>query len=298
MYLRLKKLKCYFVVLVFVFSCTTISTQVISHGKILESKSFESTILRRPVAYSIYLPPDYELSNRSYPVLYLLHGFTDNETAWVQFGEANVAADIAIAERNAPPMIIVMPDAGVSWYINDYLGKTKYEDMFFKEFIPYIEKNYRIRSAKEFRAVGGLSMGGYGALIYSFRHPEMFSSCVALSAGVHTDSEAIEKIKNRKNFYQEVYGPMNGDSLPAHWEQSNVLDLARNLPKDTLSLVKYYIDCGDKDAVIIGNCELNLIMVRKAVPHEFRVREGAHNWTYWRTGIADGLKFIGQSFHR
>jgi S-formylglutathione hydrolase FrmB len=270
----------------------------VPQGKVYESKSMESKILGRLVKYSIYLPADYELSNRSYPVLYLLHGYTDNETAWVQFGEINATADNAIANREAPPMIIVMPDAGVSWYINDYAGKVKYEDMFFEEFIPYIEKNYRIRNSKEFRAVGGLSMGGYGALVYSFRHPEMFSSCVALSAGLHTDGGMLERLKINTANNTDVFGPLKTDSLPSYWKEFNVLNMAKNISKEKLIEVKYYIDCGDKDKLTIGNCNLHLILKDRGVPHEFRVREGDHNWEYWRTGIVDGLKFIGNTFHR
>jgi enterochelin esterase-like enzyme len=269
-----------------------------SQGKVIESKTMDSKILSKQVKYSIYLPPDYDISARSYPVLYLLHGYSDNETAWVQFGEVNSTADKLISQQEAPAMIIVMPDAGVTWYINDYLGKTRYEDMFFNEFIPYIEKTYRIRTSKEFRAVGGLSMGGYGALGYSMRHPEIFSSCIALSSGVHTNDEALERFKNIKYNFTDVYGPLAGDSLPAYWKLYNILDIASTFPKETLESVKYYIDCGDKDFLIASNCELHLILKKRGIAHEFRVREGEHNWTYWRVGIADGMKFIGKSFHR
>jgi enterochelin esterase-like enzyme len=269
-----------------------------SQGKVIESKTMDSKILLKQVKYSIYLPPDYDISTRSYPVLYLLHGYTDNETAWVQFGEVNSTADKLISQQEAPAMIIVMPDAGVTWYINDYLGKTRYEDMFFNEFIPYIEKTYRIKSNKEFRAVGGLSMGGYGALGYSMRHPEMFSSCVALSAGVQTNNEAVEAFKNKRLIFNEIYGPISGDTLPAYWKLYNILEIAGSFPIETLGSVKYYIDCGDKDFLIAGNCELHLILKKRGIAHEFRVREGEHNWTYWRVGIAEGMKFIGKSFHR
>jgi enterochelin esterase-like enzyme len=280
-----------------IFGSTKAKTNV-PQGKVLESKSMESKILGKPIKYSIYLPSDYEISNRYYPVFYLLHGYTDNETAWIQFGEINTTADNAIANREATSMIIVMPDAGVNWYINDYAGKVKYEDMFFQEFIPFIEKTYRIKPLKEYRAVGGLSMGGYGALLYSFRHPEMFSSCVALSAGIHVNEEMFDRLKNNTSNSTDAYGPLKGDSLPDHWKAFNILDMAKIYPKEKLSQVKYYIDCGDKDKLTVGNCSLHLILRDRGVPHEFRVREGDHNWTYWRTGIGEGLKFIGNSFHR
>ena len=89
---------------------------------------------------------------------------------------------------------------------------------------------------------------------------------------------------------------MQGDSLPEHYQNYSVLQLAANRPKESLDSVKYYIDCGDKDFLIEGNCALHIIMKNRGIKHEFRVREGEHNWTYWREGIADGLKFVGKCY--
>ncbi len=161
------------------------------NGKVIESLKFDSKLVSYPVEYSVYLPADYETSQRSYPVLYLLHGYSDDETGWIQFGEANSVADKAIASGDATPCIIVMPDGKVSWYVNSFDGKDPWEDMFVKEFIPFIEKEYRIRPKKEFRAIAGLSMGGNGALLLSMRNPDLFSSCVAMSAGTFTDEEIL-----------------------------------------------------------------------------------------------------------
>jgi len=269
-----------------------------SQGKVTESIVMKSKILSKEVRYSIYLPEDYETSHRSYPVLFLLHGYTDDETAWIQFGEVQKTADKLISQGEIPPMIIVMPDAGKTWYVNDYKGQILYEDMFIKEFIPYVENIYRIRKSKEFRAVGGLSMGGFGALYYAMKHPDLFSSCIALSAGVHVDSTMIRKLKAGSNNLVEVFGPMKGDSLPEYWKENNILTLAENCSVNQLSSVHYYIDCGDKDALIVGNSTLNNIFMRRKIPHEFRVRSGEHNWTYWRTGIIEGLIFAGNYFHR
>ena len=134
-------------------------------GQVIQEKTVKSTVLNKNVNYTIYVPADYDQSQRSYPVVYLLHGYTDDNTAWLQYGEVNRYADQAIADGTIPPMIIVMPDADSSFYINSYDGKEKYEDFFIKEFIPAIEKTWRIKGQKRFRAVAGLSMGGYGTLI-------------------------------------------------------------------------------------------------------------------------------------
>lgn len=116
-------------------------------GKVFDDLTLDSKILKGDRKYAIYLPPGYETSQRRYPVLYLLHGSGDDQTGWVQFGEVEHIADKAINEGYATPMIIVMPDAntGRRGYWNDIRGEWRYEDFFFQEFIPYIEKTYRIK---------------------------------------------------------------------------------------------------------------------------------------------------------
>jgi len=273
----------------------------VPHGKVLEGLAFKSELLKYDVNYAIYLPPDYDTSTRKYPVVYLLHGYTDDESAWVQFGEVNLAADNAIESREIPPMIIVMPDAGVTWYMNDYQNKESWEDMFIKEFIPYIESTYRIRAKKEFRGVSGLSMGGYGSLMYALRYPDMFAACAAFSSAVWTDEEFLTM--DEKGF-NEMFDKLIGKNLKGearrtkHWKEHHPLDLARTLPEESLKKFRLYMDCGDDDFLIKGNCSLHFVLKDRNIPHEFHVRDGAHNWTYWRTGITDALKFIGQSFHR
>lgn len=274
---------------------------VCAQGKVLESLSFHSKILGRGVKYSIYLPPDYSTSSRSYPAVYLLHGYTDNETAWVQFGEVNRYADQAIAAGEIPPMIIVMPDAGVTWYVNDYAEKIRYEDMFIQELIPYMEQTYRIRAAKEFRGISGLSMGGYGSLLYSLHHPDMFAACAAFSAAVWTDDEITSMDQQQYDgWLSAVYGPAKTpkDRLSDHYRKNSVLDLVKAIPEAQKKDVRFYIDCGDDDFLYRGNSALHVLMRDLNIPHEYRTRDGGHSWVYWRTGITDGLKFIGMSFHR
>jgi enterochelin esterase-like enzyme len=270
-------------------------------GQVLEGLKLSSSVLGRDVAFAVYLPPDYAASTRRYPVVYLLHGYTDDESGWIQFGEVGLAADRAIAEREIPPMIIVMPDGGVSWYINDQSGKVRYEDMFIQELIPHVDGAYRTRPSREFRGIAGLSMGGWGTLVQSLRHPELFEACAAFSAAVWEDEDILGM---KQDTWDKVIGPVLGvglagkDRLTPHFRGVNPLDLAKSLPEDSLKKVRYYIDCGDDDFLIKGNCALHLLLTDRKIPHEFRVRDGGHAWSYWRTGIVDGLKFIGQGFQR
>jgi enterochelin esterase-like enzyme len=290
-----------FAVILFLTVSIRLFSQPVPQGQVLEGFAMKSKILDRDVRFAVYLPPDYQTSTRRYPVVYLLHGFTDDESAWIQFGEINTAADRAIAECEIPPMIIVMPDAGVTWYINDAGGKVRYEDMFIQEFIPFIDGKYRTRPLKEFRGVAGLSMGGWGSLVYSMKHPGLFAACAAFSAGIHTDEEIVARPDED---YDRVFGDLFGHQLRGrarlseHFRKNNPFDLVKTWPLDSLKSVRYYLDCGDDDFMSAGNAMFHILLSEKGIPHEYRVRDGAHNWTYWRTGIIDGLKFIGENFHR
>lgn len=270
-------------------------------ARLLESMMLNSSLLNRAVKYSIYLPPDYYTSNRRYPVLYLLHGISDNETSWVQFGEADRIADAGIRSGEIPPMIIVMPDAGATFYINDYQSKVRYEDMFVQEFIPHIDSTFRTRPQRDYRAVSGLSMGGYGSLVLAMHHPELFVACAALSAAVRTDESLVNVPDERYNtVYAPLYsGPVKGEErLTITWKRNSPITLAKSAPEGDLTKVRWYIDCGDDDGLTVGNAMLHIALLDRKIPHEYRARDGAHTWSYWRTGLPDVLKFIAVSFHR
>ncbi len=270
-------------------------------GLLKESLKVKSTALGKDVEYSIYLPSDYDKSNRRYPVMYLLHGYGDDETGWSQFGEVNLIADKAIQSGESTSMIIVMPDAGVTWYINSFDGKTKYEDFFIKELIPHIDATYRTRTKKDYRAVAGLSMGGYGTLIMATKHPELFSSAAPLSAAVWTDDEVINM---QDEWWDGALAMLFGNNLKGkarineHFLKNSILKIVETGNAEELKKVRYYIDCGDGDFLIKGNMELHALMIDKQIPHEFRVRDGEHNWTYWRDALPVVMKFVSESFHQ
>lgn len=273
----------------------------IPHGRVVEEQSVSSDLLGREIPYSVYLPPGYDRSQRSYPVVYLLHGYTDDEKAWVQFGEVQKTADRGIANRTIPPMVIVMPDADSTWYINDAAGTEPYEDAIFQEFIPAVEDTYRIRSEEQFRGVAGLSMGGYGTLVWAMHHPDMFAAASAFSAGIFTE----ESMRNMPwEQYKVPFAPLFGggeepeERITEHFRANSPLHLARTTSVDSLESVRWRIDCGDDDFLYEGNSRLHIALRDREVAHEYRVRNGAHNWTYWRDHIGKGLAFIGESFHR
>lgn len=277
-------------------SMTLTLSAVSQNGKVMDNLSMTSKILKMERKYAIYLPPDYETSQRSYPVLYLLHGAGDDQTGWVQFGEILNIAGKAIDEGKATPMIVVMPDAntGKRGYVNGIKGDWRYEDFFFEEFMPFIEKAYRIKGEKRYRAIAGLSMGGEGTFIYALHHPELFSAACPLSAA--TGPASVDEMKN----YMLWQGTENVSDAEkkAYFEKYSVLSLINNMKDDQKKAVRWYIDCGDDDFLYEGNSLAHIAMRKKEIPHEYRTRDGGHTWTYWRTALPAVLEFVSMSFHQ
>ncbi|HCX22795.1 MAG: 1,4-beta-xylanase [Flammeovirgaceae bacterium] len=265
------------------------------YGKVYDDLSVESKILKSQRKFAIYLPPDYESSQRSYPVLYLLHGATDNHTGWVQFGEVRRIADEAINSGKATPMIIVMPDADTErmGYFNSIDEKWRYEDFFFEELMPYVEKTYRIKGEKRYRAIAGLSMGGGGTFMYAMRHPELFSSACPLSAYVG----ALD-LESMKRWMPEEEKKLGDEKLEAYRQKNNALELMKQRTKEELNSVRWFIDCGDDDFLFEGNSLMHIALTKAQVKHEYRVRDGAHNWTYWRDSLPVVLRFVSDAFHQ
>ena len=266
-------------------------------GTVYDDLSMHSDILNMDRKYAIYLPPDYESSKRSYPVLYLLHGSGDDQTGWVQFGEVLHIADKAINEGNATPMIIVMPDANAvhRGYFNDPKNEWRYEDFFFEEFMPFVEKTYRIKGEKRYRAVAGLSMGGGGSFMYALHHPELFSSACPLSAS--TGPLSLEETEKRlKRSYKET--SFSKSEIENYYKKHSAIELIKSIPVKDIKSVRWFIDCGDDDFLFEGNSLVHIEMRKKEIPHEFRIRDGEHTWTYWRESLPVVLDFVSMAFHQ
>ncbi|MEI7422671.1 MAG: alpha/beta hydrolase-fold protein [Prolixibacteraceae bacterium] len=266
-----------------------------SGGKVFDNLSMPSKILKMDRKYAIYLPPDYETSQRSYPVLYLLHGSGDDQSGWIQFGEVKNITDKAIMDGKCTAMIIVMPDGntGQKGYFNSPGGDWNYEDFFFKELIPFVEKTYRARTEKKYRAVSGLSMGGGGTFMYALHHPELFSSACPLSAYIGPLS--LDEAAGR---WDKQYPGTSKENMEKYYKRHSALELINSMPDDQKKAVRWYIDCGDDDFLYEGNCLAHIAMRKKDIPHEFRTRDGGHTWTYWRDALPTVLEFVSQAFHQ
>ena len=277
-----------------VFAFLLLAVSLTSQASRIVTDSIESKILGEKVLYNIYLPNGYEQSSKMYPVVYLLHGFSDDYTAWRDKGRMQDVADELIESGEACEMIIVMPNAGGPDTRNTWNGYFNmpgwnYEDFFFQEFLPQVEKKYHGAGDKGHRAVMGLSMGGGGSTVYCQRHPDMFSSCYAMSAWLDNQSNNVDAGQEKDKRYYVSEAVKEHSAL-------RFVEQADEETKKQLRSVKWFFDCGDDDFLFDQSIRLHQLMRNARIKDELRVRNGVHNWEYWHLALRMALPFASRNF--
>lgn len=223
--------------------------------------TLRSDIMNTSVKYSIYLPESYD-GTKKYPVLYMLHGYDGNNNDWLQDNTGGIwkgggtmpAYAREYAEKTGKELIIVAPDGGNNFYCDGYNGGPKYMSFFFQEFIPYIESTYAVKAEKGSRAIGGLSMGGYGSLYYGTLHPEMFCYVYACSAAINIGIAAPDPAK----LLADAVGAGKTDELPG-----------------------FTLEIGTEDTTVGSNDPFINTLAAYGIPYEYITRSGAHDWRFW-----------------
>jgi len=265
--------------------------------RLLTNQYIQSTILKRNVYYNVLLPKDYDSTKKSYPVVYLLHGYGDNNTAWINGGYIQYYVDLYAAQT--VPMIYVMPDGYNTYYVNKYDGTFPYMDMFVQELVPAIDTLFRTIKDASGRAVMGYSMGGYGALILPAKNPNVFKTSVVLSMSFRTDAQYM--VESQDGWNSQWASNFGGIGLKGTQRLTDYFKT--NSPfyyyKNSVPNVNLFIDCGDDEESLIFTSDTLHDMLRNLnVPHEFRVRNGAHTWTYWDSALPEALKYIGYAVQK
>jgi len=268
-----------------------------------KDNSIQSNILNSSVKYSIYLPEGYkENLEQTYSVVYLLHGYGDDNNSWND-ESLDVTGVIMMLEKagRISPMIYVLPQGFNSYYVNRYTGRYNYMDMFIKELVPHIDSVYRTKADREHRAVVGYSMGGFGAMVLPSLNPDVFSVSVPLSMSFRTDAQYMtEPADGWNNQWGNIFGGygMQGEArLTDYYKSHCPLHFFTKENASYYSDVHYFLDCGDdEEQLSVGNDELHMLMREVGISHEYRVRDGAHTSSYWRSGMKEVLPFIESCF--
>ncbi len=277
-------------VLTVIFSGASLNlaAEITSQGEV-RTDSIKSEILNVTRKYSVYLPESYSAqTQRKYPVLYLLHGLGDNHKGWVSAGHLQDIAGQSVLAGRSTEMIVIVPDASKpkDGYFN--VEDWPYETFFFDEFIPYIEKTYRIIGDQAHRAVAGYSMGGGGATAYALKHPDMFSSVFAMSAlmTLPNQGRAPERNPKMEEFGRSVLA--NDCIILVAYSDQQTLEKLRE--------IRWFLDCGDDDFLLEVNYDFYREMQKAKIPCQLRVRDGDHTMEYWRVSLDMALSFVSVGF--
>lgn len=249
--------------------------------------SMSSKVLTHPVGYCALLPPSYDAQPaKKFPVLYFLHGLGGDQTFLVSSGGWSMIED-AWEQKRFGEFVIITPQAGTSFYINSKNGRVKYEDFFIREFMPHMEKGFRIANTRSGRAIGGISMGGYGALRFAFKYPQMF---VAVGAHMPALLEQLPHGSQNAGF-TAFFGTAFGTPLDeTFWKANTPFIFARTA---NLSRLKVYVDCGDHDnyGFDAGTRELDKLLTDRHAPHTIHIYPGQHDWQFVAEHLLDSLQF-------
>jgi putative tributyrin esterase len=259
----------------------------------VQTVQFESKLVGTTLPYNVLLPGGYnQPANKAkhYPVLYLLHGLTGHYTNWLdktRLVDYTAGSDV----------IIVMPEGNNSWYTDSASVPTdKYESYIVQELIPDVEKRFRASSAREGRAIAGLSMGGYGALKFGIKHPELFVFAASMSGALDAASWTEADLKGLESIWrtlQPVYGAADSETRAAN----DLSKLFRELPAGRVAALPYvYLDCGTEDRLVQTNRSFADILLRQKIPHEYRQLPGNHSWTYWDAQVQEVLRIAANKF--
>ncbi|MBM3772247.1 MAG: hypothetical protein FJW27_13395 [Acidimicrobiia bacterium] len=286
----------------------------LEQGLTLKTVEFNAPSVGRTMKYNVLLPRDYEKSTARYSVLYLLHGLTQNFTAWGLQNSAPFYAGLY------DDLIVVMPDAGNSWYVNWAVSeggqRNDWADYIIKDVIGHIDATYRTMARREGRAIAGLSMGGYGSLMLGLRHPDLFISIGSTSGALEHARQAGNRLRGiappppqprpqtpeeqataaaRRREPNPLIGVPGFSSQEersprgtefAKPEDADAFDpfvLIKQASKERLPHI--YVDCGTEDRLIAGARAFVQILLERDIPFDYMQMAGAHNAEYWTRSI-------------
>jgi S-formylglutathione hydrolase FrmB len=254
-------------------------------GDTVEASSFYSAALAREMPYEVVLPAGYADSQQRYPVLYLLHGWQGDETNWVSLTHL-------VEDASAYKLIVVMPRAGNSWYVNSATrANDRYADYIFQDLIAQMDAHYRTIASPHERAIAGLSMGGYGAMLFSLRHPGAFAFAASIS-GAFAGPSGIESVMPQlKPSTDEAFGAPGSTTR----RQNDVDTLIRTV--DRTQQPYFFLECGTSDPLLPSNRRVVEELSSRGFAYEYHELPGAHTWPFWDRALPAMLEVLSQQMH-
>jgi S-formylglutathione hydrolase FrmB len=220
--------------------------------------------------YWVYLPPEYDHSDQRYPVLYMLHGLNGSSLTWRAFGIFD-QADRLIGDKVIAPLIIVTPQGDNGYWMNHVDNGPRYEDYLVSDVVMHVDTTFRTLATREHRAIGGVSMGGHGAIRLTLTHPELFTA-----AGGH--SPVFRDQQQAFPFY----------GVGRDYQQRDPVSLVQlNTPVNGA----VFIDMGAQDPWLPRTKLFHELLLSKGIEHTWLLRSGDHQTEYWVQHIPEYLRW-------
>lgn len=290
------------------------STVALRHGEaegtLRTNVPMRSDLLNMETRYTVYVPGNHS-DDEPVPIVYLLHGVFDDNTAWARYCDLKRLMDSMINEGRIPPMVVVTPDARrdlslssgdqpCTYCMNDADGSFLWEDMFMRELVPHVESTYNAGGSAQLRGISGYSMGGFGALLYTTLYPGTFCAVAGMSPSTRTEDQVREMELEE---YNRVMGSGLGlelegdDRINDRFWHYNVADAIRRTPVEQLQDIGFYLDTGSEDEyTLIGNSDVQNALGEQGIEHDVHTEPGVHEWDYWRGSTPRALEFLSARF--
>jgi S-formylglutathione hydrolase FrmB len=260
----------------------------IADASTVDTVQIPSAAMNKTYKAAIVFPNSYAKSKANFPVLYLLHGGYGHFDDWLlKTPDKMLVRDLADKYN----IIIVMPEGETfSYYIDSPVdNSSKFETYIIKEVIPWVDNKYRTVKDKKGRVITGLSMGGYGSLYLSARHPELFcaagSMSGALDMNMTTWKLTPEMFKGLTIEVEKKFGPFNPDTYLNY----SVVNMADQIRRNGLPII---MDIGVDDFLLEPNRELHRRLVYNHTLHEYSERPGGHTWDFWQNALPNQAWFF------
>lgn len=233
-----------------------------------------SKSLGKASAFNVIFPEESKVP-RPWSTFYLLHGLSDDHTIW----ERRTSIERYVADL---PMVVVMPDGGRGWYTNAVEG-SRFEDDLIRDVVGLVERTFPVKAERSARAIGGLSMGGYGAVKLGLKYPEMFASVNSHSGALGFARQRFDEGKSKNPEFARIFGPspLGGPEDP--------FSIVEKLDHGRVPAIR--IDCGTEDFLLDQNQDFHRLLEKLQIPHEYQEFPGGHEWGYWDRHVQEAIAF-------
>lgn len=253
----------------------------------------ESPLLGRPIPYAVYTPFPSPAEGERWPVVYLYHGTTGKDGDWFTWGNLGPILDQAIADGKIPPLVVVAPGAGDSWYVDspDPGGFGLIDTAFATDLVKAVDARFPTARCREGRAVGGVSMGGEGAVLQALNHPDTYVAALSFSGALHKPLEADDM---RERWIPDLYRNVFGTPFDkARFNAANPFTRAKSL----LAITKrpaFYLTIGDDDFpdLITASADFHVLLKGMGAESTLRITKGRHFWDTWQQAIIPALEWL------